>query len=109
MKNDIVYLVLCLMIAVGMTSCGGSGENNSQNNGSGVDTTAPTVISISPVNNSTNVSIGTEITAVFSETMLASSITATTFSVVGVSGTVSYNGLTATFTPSGPLAYSTTY
>jgi len=78
------------------------------------DTTPPTVSSVSPVNNATSVAVNGSISAVFSEAMNATTITASTLTLKdgnnnAVSGTVSYNGTTATFTPSTSLNYSTTY
>jgi hypothetical protein len=71
------------------------------------------VSATNPPNGATGVAI---ITASFSEAMTASSINTTTFTVVGpgstpVAGTVSYNSTTriATFTPTNPLAVSTSY
>jgi alpha-tubulin suppressor-like RCC1 family protein len=73
------------------------------------DTTPPTVSSTNPADSATGVAINTAITATFSENMDVSTITTATFTVSGVAGAVAYNGTTATFTPSGNLAYSTTY
>ncbi len=76
------------------------------------DTTPPMVTSTSPTNGATNVAIGSNITAIFSEAMKASTITTSTFKLNnGVTGTVSYNSATrtATFDPSANLNYSTTY
>lgn len=74
------------------------------------DTTPPTVSSTSPANNATGVAVNTAITATFSETMTASTITTATFTLSGgVTGTVTYAGTTATFTPSANLAYNTIY
>ena len=74
------------------------------------DETLPTITTTSPVNGATNVSINSNITATFSEYMDATSINDTTFIVNGVTGIVTFDGSTiATFTPSNPLTYSTTY
>src|SRR3972149_2853051 len=77
------------------------------------DTTPPTVSATSPASNATEVAVNSAITATFSETMDASSITTATFLVSdgssNIGGAVSYSGTTATFTPSGNLSYSTTY
>ncbi len=79
------------------------------------DTTAPTVLSssISPSNGATNVSVNTQITATFSETMDGTTFTSSTFTLTSgagaVSGIVSYAGTTAVFTPSSSLSYGTTY
>lgn len=77
--------------------------------GNASDTTPPTVSSTNPANNATGVAVNSAITATFSETMDASTITTGTFYVGGVSGTVTYNGTTATFTPSSNLSYDTAY
>lgn len=73
------------------------------------DTTPPAVSSTSPANGAIGVPINSSISAAFSEVMDASTITAATFTVSGVSGTVVYSGTTATFTPSANLASSITY
>jgi len=79
------------------------------------DTTPPTIASTSPVASATGVAVTTTVTATFSETMAASTITTTSFTLKAgtapVSGSVSYNSdtYTATFTPSANLAIGTTY
>jgi methionine-rich copper-binding protein CopC len=77
---------------------------------------APAVTSETPASGATGVATNTSVTATFSLALLASSITGTTFvlkspSGTAVSATVSYNSTTdtATLTPSGLLANSTTY
>ena len=79
-------------------------------------TTAPTVTSVTPASSSTGVSIGTLVSAVFSEPMTASTISGTTFVVKDssnnqVAGTVSYNSASssAVFTPASELSPSTTF
>jgi hypothetical protein len=80
------------------------------------DTVAPTVTANSPANGATGVALASAISATFSESIDAATITTSTFDVrtaanAVVSGSVSYNAgtRTATFTPSSPLAASTTY
>jgi Ice-binding-like/Bacterial Ig-like domain len=82
----------------------------------GADTTPPTVVSVVPVNNATGVDTADSVTAAFSEGMKSSTITNGTFILsteagVLVTGVVSLSGdkETATFNPTGFLAYSTTY
>ncbi|MDO9554485.1 Ig-like domain-containing protein [Rhodonellum sp.] len=74
---------------------------------------APMVVSIDPANNATGVPINKLIKATFSEAMNPATITGTTFTVKqggnAVSGIVSYNGTTATFTPNNPLASNLVY
>ena len=78
------------------------------------DRTAPTVLETTPEPAETHVARNTTVTAIFSEPINASSVTATTFTVTpaggaAVPGTVATSGTTATFTPTSPLAYGTTY
>ena len=78
------------------------------------DTTPPTVLMTTPAKGATGVPVNTTVTATFSEVMVASSLNTTTFTVKDpannpVSGVVTYSGMTATFTPSAHLAFSTTY
>jgi hypothetical protein len=77
------------------------------------ETTPPTVTSTSPVNNAQDVTVGTNISATFSEPMDPSTIDATTFQVTlngsAVSGTVNYADNTATFTPASDLEFNSTY
>jgi hypothetical protein len=75
------------------------------------DTTPPTVVSTSPTNGASGVAVDTVVTATFSEAMNDSTITTSSFTLAGVSGSVSYNSgtYTATFTPTVDLAHETTY
>jgi len=77
------------------------------------DITAPTVSSTVPANAATNVAVGGNITATFSEAMNATTISGTTFTLSAgatpVAGAVSYAGLVATFNPTANLAGSTVY
>ena len=71
---------------------------------------APTVVSVTP---SDGACPNTTVTATFSEAMNPATINASTFTLVGPgsAGTVTYDvpNLTATFTPTAPLALSTLY
>lgn len=73
------------------------------------DTTPPVVASTSPAGGATNVATGVAITVTFSEAMSAASINTGTFTVSGVSGSISVSGATATFTPASALASTTTF
>lgn len=77
------------------------------------DTTAPTVIQTINPNGAAGVAINTKVGATFSKAMDPATITPTTFSVmqgtVPVSGTVSYKGVSALFTPASNLLPSTLY
>jgi hypothetical protein len=75
----------------------------------------PTISGQSPSSGATAVNPSTTVSVTFSETMSASSLTTSSFTLTQggspVSGSVSYDAgtQTATFTPSGNLAYSTSY
>ena len=83
------------------------------------DTTPPSVVSTSPQKDETDVPVNTTITVAFSESMDASTISDSTFTVkkilnqylYNLTGKVTYDDVTktATFTPSGNLSYSTEY
>ena len=80
------------------------------------DNTPPTVTAKSPAAGATGVSVGTQLTATFSESMDDTSLSPTSFDVKDgqgnvVPGTVSYddNTHTATFNLSSALKYGTTY
>jgi uncharacterized protein (TIGR03437 family) len=80
--------------------------------GAGPDTTPPTVSSTVPINGATGVPIGDKLSATFSEPMDPLTVTTATFTLqqgTTVSGTVTYNGITATFVPLSSLAPSTAY
>jgi methionine-rich copper-binding protein CopC len=74
---------------------------------------APTVTSTDPANNATNVPLNKVIKATFSEPMNPATITGTTFTLkqgnTTVTGTVTYSGTTASFTPNNPLSPNVTY
>ena len=76
---------------------------------------APTVTSTVPANGDTGVQINRRITATFSEAMDPATTTApAAFKVTGplataVTGTITYAGLTAVFTPSSALAVNSLY
>jgi Domain of unknown function (DUF4082)/Bacterial Ig-like domain/Bacterial Ig domain/Abnormal spindle-like microcephaly-assoc'd, ASPM-SPD-2-Hydin len=74
----------------------------------------PTVTSVSPASNSTGASLSSVVSAVFSEPVNSATVNPTTFLLVDssnntVPGTITYNGSTATYTPSAQLASFTTY
>lgn len=81
--------------------------------GTTTDVTAPTVISTFPAASAVGTPVNRGITATFSETMNASTLTATTFTLKNgpatVPGSVAMIGATATFTPSSALASSTLF
>jgi hypothetical protein len=73
----------------------------------------PTVISTDPANAATGIAVDKKISATFSEAMNPSTINTGTFllkqGINTITGTVSYSGTTAVFTPSANLLAGTTY
>jgi hypothetical protein len=78
-----------------------------------VDATAPTVLSVSPLNNAATVATTSKLSVTFSEAMNTATINTTTFTLkqgtTPVAGTVTYSGTIATFTPSVALTGKTVY
>ena len=73
------------------------------------DATPPTISSVDPANNATNVSVYTPIKVSFSEFMNKASAEGAFSIDPSVSGTFSWDGNTMIYVPSSPLALSTTY
>jgi Ice-binding-like/Bacterial Ig-like domain len=74
----------------------------------------PAVLATVPANGATAVPVAQAITATFNKAMSATTINTSTYTVTGpggasVTGTVTYSGTMATFTPAAPLAASTLY
>jgi hypothetical protein len=94
---------LTLLVALILVGCGGGGGGETP------DTTAPTVSPGAQVNAPRD-----KVTAVFNEAMNASTVNISTFTLkdnigIPVTGVVSYNGVTATFTPAAQLPNSAIY
>jgi O-glycosyl hydrolase len=100
--------------ALVISGCGGgSGGGTCMSN---CPTNVIEVATVSPANLAMNVAITSTVTASFNIGANASTITNSTFTLTAQGGgavagavTSSNGGLTATFTPNAPLAYSTTY
>ena len=101
----LTYPAITLLAALALSACGGEEE------GSGAP--APVATPLTPTASATDVPVGTAIRATFSTTMNSSTLNTTTFTLTNgatpVAGSVSYSGLTATFSPSAPLQGNTTY
>ncbi len=78
-----------------------------------VDITPPTVIMTDPLDNAINVPQNKKVAATFSEAMNPLTINSTTFTLkqglILISGSVTYKGVVATFSPTLNLAPNTTY
>jgi hypothetical protein len=110
-------------VVIGSNTSGGAAKTfiwtfttaGSGNNGGGgnTDTTKPSVTSATPANNSMSVDLASSLTAMFSEAMDPTSITASTFTLkqgnTSISGSVTYAGTTATLKPAAALTGGTVY
>jgi hypothetical protein len=81
--------------------------------GAAADTIAPTVVLVNPADLATNVALNATVNATFSESMDPLSISSTSFLLKqganAVTGTTSYSGLIAVFTPGSALTANTNY
>ena len=103
-----LFVTCCLLVAT-ITAAGCNSDENVE------VSTIPTVTSTNPADGVTDADIRTTIEATFSESMRASTITASTFTLTAlgevIAGNVSYGwgSQTVTFAPSSSLKHSTTY
>lgn len=98
--------------AVGaLAACGGDGGRNETN--AVPDTTAPTVVSVTPANGFTGIATSTTVSVNFSESIDCATATASSVMLMlngaAVPGTVTCTGSTATFAPQAPLAAGATF
>lgn len=105
-------LMCALFLFIGCSSGGGS-MIDTNGGGNSADTTAPQVSNTTPASNAEGIATNAAVSITFSEPMDPATVTTSTFLVAGttgpVSGTVTYDGATATFTPSILLAINSTY
>jgi hypothetical protein len=115
-----LFLVLTSIAACGppsMTPDGGGGGTGGSGagtgGGEGGTASSPSVASTNPSDNATGVALNIRIAATFTLAMAPNSINATTFTVMQgnapVTGTVTYVGSTATFTPTSILMASSSF
>jgi hypothetical protein len=81
--------------------------------GTAADVIPPVISSVIPANNASSVAVSSKPSVTFSEAMNPTTINSSTFALkqgsASVAGTVSYTGLTATFTPAVALTGGTVY
>jgi hypothetical protein len=105
MKQKNLMLTIVFSIVVLLIGCSKDDFNESV----GI---CPIVESTNPSNDDVNIPLNQIILVTFNEEMDASTINQDSFTIVGigvVTGSISYSGTTATFTPSVPLTPNTTY
>ncbi|MBK9042945.1 MAG: Ig-like domain-containing protein [Saprospiraceae bacterium] len=105
MKTKIILSITTILLLILMGSC----KKDDFEETEGV---CPVVISTIPTNGATNVPLDQVISVTFNEEMNANTINNVTFTVTGssaISGTIVFQGTTATLTPDSPLTSNTTY
>jgi hypothetical protein len=107
MNSRAALLGVLVSLTPVLISCDGDG-------GVDFDRNRPTVTATTPAPGATGVARNAIVSATLSEAVASSSVTTTTFTVTptggaAIAGTVSTLGATATFTPTAPLAFGTTY
>ncbi|MDY6933181.1 MAG: Ig-like domain-containing protein [Spirochaetota bacterium] len=110
MKEKVITLVISFMLCL-ISGCGCNDDDNGGDGYFPIDTTPPVITLVFPEDGVGDVAVNTSITVTFSEEMNPVSINDSTFTVSGLAGSVTYEAatMTATFQPSGFLAYDTTY
>lgn len=100
---------LVLVLSLSLVACG---DDDSPSSPAG-DTTAPTVVSVTPADAATAVLRSTVVTIVFSEDVDASTVTAASVQLSSTAGavatTLSTSGSTVTMTPTANLEWEATY
>lgn len=98
-------LVMAVM-TMAAAACGGSPDaflsvgGGRGTPGTGTDSIAPTVVSVSPVNGSQNVPTTTAVSATFSESIDSTTVTGNTFAINPTTpGTFTISGSSVTFVP----------
>lgn len=96
---------LAVLFGVGLVSSCGDNPVDSKK-----DTTRPTVVSVTPIDFDSTVSIGASVSATFSEMMLAATMVDGVLTLSpAVAGDISYSDRTVTFTPSNGLDTNVAY
>ena len=110
--------VLLVALTSFLCACGGGGGGEDAGGILaaifGPDTTPPTIVSTSPVNNATGVALNAVVSVTASEAIDPATLTNATFTVTlvggpAVPGTISVSGNTATFTPVFDFAATSQY
>ena len=93
-----------VFLMLGLVACGGGGGTS--------DTTPPQVVTVSPTAGANDIQVAGAINATFSEAIDCTTLTTSSFTLstgLPVSGDVTCNGTTVSFSPTAQLNNSTTY
>jgi hypothetical protein len=107
------FISLVLLVVGFVGGCGGDSEACGPTDASCGNTPPPSaalqVSSVSPADGANHVDSSSTVVVTFSKPVQPTSVTATTFTVGNVSGSISVSGATVTFTPAAPLTAGTNY
>lgn len=111
--------LLSCLFSITLAACGGGGGNamswdsSWSSSTAAPDITPPTISSTSPADSAPSVVANSTVSVTFSEAMNPATVTGAEFTLMSgttpVSGTVTYSGMTATFTPATQLSPQTLY
>ena len=101
-KSVAIWLTTLSLILV-LAGCSSS-EDSGGGGSVAPDVTAPTIVSVSPVDFAASVSVVSPVVVTFSEAVDPASVSAVTVSLVGVPGTATASGNVATFAPQTNLS-----
>jgi hypothetical protein len=111
MKFTKLITIVSFLSVIVLTGCKKDKSINPSNSDS--NSSVPTVTSTSPNNSASGITRNITLTAVFSESMNASTLTTSTFTLkygtTDVAGIVAYSGTTVTFTPVVSLSAASIY
>ncbi len=102
MKRMYSLFIVFLVLALALSGCGSSDAPHPE-------TTPPTVVSVSPPDNTGDVAVRPTISVTFSEAMNPSAAEGAFSIDPSIAGTFSWNGNTMIFTPDADLPYSVVY
>lgn len=118
-RNRLIGISCLLLVVVIINGCSGSDSTTyattlpavTPDNPPVPDTTTPLVQATTPESGATLVALNSAISATFSEAIDPATLDASSFTITGITGTVSISGdqRSATFTPSEELAPDTSY
>ena len=109
LSSYLTTIITSLLVLSFVAACGDSDDDKPAT----TDTTAPSIVSTTPLDEDTEVALGGNLAVTFSEAMDPTTITEVTLTLKqgtkAIDGTVAYSGVTATFEPDSALETGTVY
>jgi uncharacterized lipoprotein NlpE involved in copper resistance len=109
-KLTIISLsLLPLLVLFLVWGCGDKGDRNPMTSEVSVDSTLPSIESVSPTNGAADVSINSNVSATFKEKMVKKTVEGAFSIEPAVSGAFNWSEKTLTFNPTDNLSFATSY